>query len=1677
MIKALFKNNGAKTLDSQLVSFSYSVDSGKTWVLQRDSVFNLKPGDRISYTFSQTWTPNRVGQFRIHIRTNFLVAGTNILHEGKYDVCSGIAGVYHVSQSGFQLSTLLNKVNSCGLAGNTTIVLSKGTYPRITLTNFPRTNPNARLTIDGQHPDTAKLTGVATTFEGTVDLNGASYVTFRNLTIEHTSGIGAGVRIWNGAHHNVIENCEILPSSPSSHYQNVGVAFSETYNGDGQDSFNIIRRNHIAGQYCGIKATSPWGDGKGDTISANHIEKYYYYGLFAQNQQNLYVKGNRIENPNGAYNYPFYLYDCSGSKLHGNEIGDHTYGPIWYYENRYGTTDTSEFINNMVTGKNTATNTGNVSSTTIYSGKRLKVYHNTFRFEAINTPTNASGTGMGTGLKILYGEQIDLRNNVFESVHSGSTTVPYISYGITNWTTIEGNNYIQPNGRMASIDNTLSTNIAGLRRSILGHNQTVFNTAMKYDSLTQHRLSLKSANPRGIPSGVKTDIDGNQRCDIAPSVGASESAINGVSFKVGFISNDTLTQNAVETFLNTGTSGSTASYYWYVGGSLVSSKTDLDHRFTTLGNHEIKLVVKTCGSLDSAVRTLPVVAATLKPRVDFLVTKHVVDINECVDLMDLSQNGPSSFLWAADESSVGAFLPRQQGANSGKWCNKDSGRAKNPSVYFAQPGSYGVGLKARNGVGVDSLWKASGIHVRDFVDMCGVRGESHQSYGRIYDEGGPNGTYGSNRKACGFLIETCNDSTVLRFEDFQLASGSYLKIYDGLSNKGIPLHQYSNNFRNGLTGSKSQYGFKKALVAKSGFVYLEFSSGFLTDRGFHITWSAEGKPMSSQTTFGGVSLPDTVCEGALFDITTSFNPSFVLRIGGLTYPDFEEVDGVYLTNSVLKTTGSHAIKVVFKTCGGVDSFQKNIKVIGAVAIAARFSLSNRSPEVNEEVQFKDESSRHYPCISGWLWKFKPKSKRFLFVNGSDSTSKNPSVIFLDTGYYDVELTTTNSFGTTTSTVPRAMKVYRTCTPIVKSPTPGLGITRVSIDTFVNVSSVSASGYQDFTKKAPTILEAGFKYPISVSTLANSTPHKRAVWIDFNKNGSFEDSLEKVASSTSSNVAFWSDSIYIPFCQYNASKGKMKMRVGVELGNQTQYGCGPSISGEFEDYMIEIRDRKSGVIKVIVVGGTDTTIAQCQKWTDPGAYGWSVGSGRINPRPTWSYVDVSTPGAYKVLYEVEDACGNVYVGQRIVRVTRDNLEPVIQLLGGDTLNVKAGGTFTDPGAQATDLCDGNISNLIKVSGTVNTNVLGQYKLTYEVSDAEGNKAIKIRVVVVEDTQAPVLDELVGGSVISIEVNTPFVDPGVKWIDNFASTIITKTNGTVDVTTLGTYYLSYTGVDPSGNVSLAVSRTVKVEDTKAPIVSLALGKDTVIQLEVNHIYTPETVYLNDNYSSQAYLQAELVTGGTYPQNFGTGKAYKLGSYTYTYATKDKSGNIGEAIREIEVDDRTPPVAELRKGGNSLTVARWASFDPKTDIDLVVSDNYYDSSQITVTELHNTVNTQSLGKYKVVFALEDPSGNYIDYLVEVHVVDNAQTIGVGQVDLNASVFPNPTTGYIQLQITSGNKGFAEARILNIQGQVVQSLGSWNITTDARSFDIGQLNGGLYFLEIKSSDQLLRKRITLVK
>jgi hypothetical protein len=109
----------------------------------------------------------------------------------------------------------------------------------------------------------------------------------------------------------------------------------------------------------------------------------------------------------------------------------------------------------------------------------------------------------------------------------------------------------------------------------------------------------------------------------------------------------------------------------------------------------------------------------------------------------------------------------------------------------------------------------------------------------------------------------------------------------------------------------------------------------------------------------------------------------------------------------------------------------------------------------------------------------------------------------------------------------------------------------------------------------------------------------------------------------------------------------------------------------------------------------------------------------------SAVNTSVPGSYDVTYDVSDTRGNNAVTAiRTVSVV-DTTPPEITLRGGNPLVIVIGTAYVDPGAEATDIVDGDLSGSIVIdSSDVNPATFGNYTVTYNVSDAEGNAAAEV-----------------------------------------------------------------------------------------------------------------------------------------------------------------------------------------------------------------------------------------------------------------------------------------------------------------------------------------------------------------
>lgn len=110
------------------------------------------------------------------------------------------------------------------------------------------------------------------------------------------------------------------------------------------------------------------------------------------------------------------------------------------------------------------------------------------------------------------------------------------------------------------------------------------------------------------------------------------------------------------------------------------------------------------------------------------------------------------------------------------------------------------------------------------------------------------------------------------------------------------------------------------------------------------------------------------------------------------------------------------------------------------------------------------------------------------------------------------------------------------------------------------------------------------------------------------------------------------------------------------------------------------------------------------------------------------VQVRTEGDV-IYYTVKDSSGNETTVERQI-VRKDVIAPTITLKGEASITIDAGTSYEEPGYTANDNIDGDITDKVEISGSVNIYHAGTYTLTYTATDSHGNKATARRTVVVK-----------------------------------------------------------------------------------------------------------------------------------------------------------------------------------------------------------------------------------------------------------------------------------------------------------------------------------------------------------
>lgn len=272
-----------------------------------------------------------------------------------------------------------------------------------------------------------------------------------------------------------------------------------------------------------------------------------------------------------------------------------------------------------------------------------------------------------------------------------------------------------------------------------------------------------------------------------------------------------------------------------------------------------------------------------------------------------------------------------------------------------------------------------------------------------------------------------------------------------------------------------------------------------------------------------------------------------------------------------QTAGNYRVVLTVTNSNGADTKTvENFITVNTVPaplpLYADFTSDKTSITVGENVQFTDLSLNE---PTGWEWHFQ---------GGVPETSsvKNPKVTYNVPGEYDVTLVVSKP-GTgnaqkikTKYIVTNEKSVADYCTPVTINSSADY-IYNVNIKSVVNNTS-AGSGYSLYGNTL--YMTAGIRYSIALTPKVSTNREYWQVWIDFNRDGDFNDSGETVISLGNRKGTLKS-TVTIPA----TVGGTTRMRIA--MSNVSEPGpCDDNYSGEVEDYTIEFKASAPGLKSAI-----------------------------------------------------------------------------------------------------------------------------------------------------------------------------------------------------------------------------------------------------------------------------------------------------------------------------------------------------------------------------------------------------------------------------------------------------------------------------------------------------------------
>ena len=466
-------------------------------------------------------------------------------------------------------------------------------------------------------------------------------------------------------------------------------------------------------------------------------------------------------------------------------------------------------------------------------------------------------------------------------------------------------------------------------------------------------------------------------------------------------------------------------------------------------------------------------------------------------------------------------------------------------------------------------------------------------------------------------------------------------------------------------------------------------------------------------------------------------------------------------------------------------------------------------------------------------------------------------------------------------------------------------------------------------------------------------------------------------------------------------------------------------------------------------------------------------------------NVIVPGTYVADIYLEDFNGNIsdtVLGVTIV-VVADNTPPTYTFNGPDTLNVIVGTTYNDPGIEIADNgCSPNTPP--SEADNVNTTIPGLYTYVYTITDNAGNTTTATRYVevIIADNDAPVIT-MIGGATDTVEVCTMYTEKGATAFDLVDYNVpVTINSSALNVNVTGSYNVIYTASDnalPTPNTATA-TRVVYVVDNTAPLLTITDDNDLVTPADsytengINYTYEGTSFVAPTATGSDPNCSGQVVTVSVDDSGVNTSTS---GNYTAVFTAEDENGNQINQNLTVRVGKEPTADFDYITTSNGLILTNTSTDNPTSY--LWDFGNGQTSTQVNSsagTPIYS-VNNPTYPNYDVCLTVKN---RFNDAPFNKTASTTCKTITLtgiadrNELDASIQIFPNPTTGLINIEISETGATDLTIEVTNVLGSVIATKEVAKVNTkETVSFDLSGNSAGVYFINISSDDASTSKRV----